>query len=115
MTLAQDGGGLPTRRYDHGGGWRLSTESRYARIPCFCPAVAAAHPFRVFRGSLRPHRFRYAARYCFGNFQGLRYSGTASLCASLSPTIASFTGSNRIERPSFSDSKLRTIGTSTRT
>ena len=32
MTLAQDGGGLPKRRYDHGGGWRLSTESRYAQF-----------------------------------------------------------------------------------
>ena len=36
--------------------------------------------------------------YCFGNFQGRRYSGMASFTAFLSPTIASLFASKCTER-----------------
>ena len=56
-----------------------------------------------------------ALRYCLGNFHGARYFGMASRAASGSPRILSVAGSKRMERPSFSESRLSTMGTSTRT
>lgn len=56
----------------------------------------------------------HAFRYSFGKRHGLRYVGTARWAASQSPTICSFAGSNRRLRPSLSESRLSTMGTSTR-
>src|ERR1035441_1098460 len=70
--------------------------------------------YRVCRQP-RAQRQLQALRYCLGNFHGARYFGMARRVASGSPRILSVAGSKRIERPSFSESRLSTMGTSTRT